>query len=191
MITKRIKELREDKGLTIKALAEELGLNVATLSTYERGTREPSINTIVQLAKYFNVTSDYLLGVSDNKIQENAVIGKELGLSDMSIAKLTEINSEKEQNYIKALNMLIEHEKILHSISNYFYSETSSKSFYLMEKDCLNYVSEGKVYKTKGSKSKGDLTHEQYSDPVMVDNVYLMGIQQTLRNIKENYNKEV
>ena len=191
MITKRIKELREDKGLTIKALAEELGLNVATLSTYERGTREPSINTIIQLAKYFDVTSDYLLGVSDNKTQENAVIGKELGLSDMSISKLTEINAKKEQYYIKALNMLIEHEKILHSISNYFHSETSSKSFYLMEKDCLNYVSEGTVYKTKGSKSKGDLTFEQYSDPVMVDNVYLMGIQQTLRNIKEKYIKEV
>ena len=74
MITKRIKSLREKKGLTLKALAEELGLNVGTLSTYERGTREPSISTIKLLANYFDVTSDYLIGISkiknkDEKIQ--------------------------------------------------------------------------------------------------------------------------
>ena len=190
MITKRIKELREDIGLTIKALAEELGLNVATLSTYERGTREPSINTIIQLAKYFNVTSDYLLGISDNKTQENAVIGKELGLSDMSIAKLTEINSSEELdsiNYIKSVNSLIESEKAVRNISGYF----NSKSFYVLKEDSLDYVSKGTLYTTRGSKSKGDLTFEEYSDPELIEGAYLMTIQRVLRDIKQKYIKEV
>ena len=61
----RIKELREEKGLSQTQLAIELELNQKTLSCYERGKAEPNIKTIKKICKYFNVTAGYLLGIEE------------------------------------------------------------------------------------------------------------------------------
>lgn len=61
-------ELRRDKGLTQKALAEEFNISASTISAYELGERLPSVDTISQYARRFDVTSDYILGLS--RIQE-------------------------------------------------------------------------------------------------------------------------
>lgn len=61
----RIKELREEKGLSQAQLAAELGLNQRTISNYETGILEPNIQTIKKLCKYFNVTADYLLEIME------------------------------------------------------------------------------------------------------------------------------
>jgi len=60
-----LKELRESKGLSQVQLAKELGLNHRTISQYENGTREPDIDTIKKLIKYFNVTAGQLLGTEE------------------------------------------------------------------------------------------------------------------------------
>jgi len=61
----RIRELREEKELTQKQLGKEMGVALNTISNWERGTREPDIATIIKLAEFFEVTTDYLLGVTD------------------------------------------------------------------------------------------------------------------------------
>ena len=61
----RIKELRKEMGLTQTQLAKEVGLNFRSISDYERGRLEPSIQTIRSLCKFFECTSDYLLGITD------------------------------------------------------------------------------------------------------------------------------
>ena len=61
----RLKELREEKGLTQKQLGEMFGLGRRTISVYETGVAEPSIQTIKALCKFFEVTADYLLGIED------------------------------------------------------------------------------------------------------------------------------
>ena len=61
----RLRELREEKGLYQIHLAKELNVSIKTISNWERGTREPDIATIIKLAKFFEVTTDYLLGVTD------------------------------------------------------------------------------------------------------------------------------
>jgi len=61
----RIKELRESKGLSQAGLAKELGLSPNTICQYERGTREPDIQTIIKICKYFDCSSDYLIGLKD------------------------------------------------------------------------------------------------------------------------------
>ena len=61
----RIKELREEKGLSQAKLAKELGVNYRTISNYELEIREPNIQTIEKLCKYFGVSSDYLLGFKE------------------------------------------------------------------------------------------------------------------------------
>ena len=61
----RLKELREEKGLTQKQLAEQLGLNSVTYLRYEKSQREPSLSILADIANYFNVSVDYLLGLKD------------------------------------------------------------------------------------------------------------------------------
>ena len=61
----RLKELRAEKGITQDRLAQETGLSQAALANWENGKRSPSAAVIITLAKYFGVTTDYLLGVTD------------------------------------------------------------------------------------------------------------------------------
>lgn len=57
----RIKELREKSGIKQKDMANELGIGLSTLSQYETGKREPDMQTVIKIAKYFNVSVDYLI----------------------------------------------------------------------------------------------------------------------------------
>ncbi|MDE6676740.1 MAG: helix-turn-helix domain-containing protein [Clostridia bacterium] len=61
----RLKELRKEKGLSQTELAKELEVSQRSVSSWETGFREPDFETLEKIAKYFNVTSDYLLGLSD------------------------------------------------------------------------------------------------------------------------------
>lgn len=73
----RLKELRKEKGLTQKDLAKVLYVNQSAISKYELGTNSPENKFLVQLADYFNVSTDYLLGKSDirtnNKCKEELI----------------------------------------------------------------------------------------------------------------------
>lgn len=62
----RIKGLRAEKGLTQKSLAADLSVTVSTLSHWECNYQEPSSKDILRLAAYFQVSTDYLLGRSDD-----------------------------------------------------------------------------------------------------------------------------
>ena len=65
ILGKRLKELREEKGLTQKQLAEQLNLHSVTYLHYEKSQREPPLAVLVQMAVFFEVTTDYLLGLTD------------------------------------------------------------------------------------------------------------------------------
>ena len=59
-----LKELREDKGLTQRELAPLLGVSTATVSAYEVGIRDPGLDMLVKYARIFNVSTDYILGLT-------------------------------------------------------------------------------------------------------------------------------
>lgn len=63
----RLKELRENKGITQKQLSEETGMSFQSISFYEHGEREPGVKVLISLADYFNVSIDYLVGRSDKR----------------------------------------------------------------------------------------------------------------------------
>lgn len=65
MIGKRIKELRKQKGLTQMQLADELNVEFSNVSKWELGKNDPSKELIAKMAKLFNVSIEYLLGISD------------------------------------------------------------------------------------------------------------------------------
>lgn len=62
----RLRELREDNNLKQKELAEKLLVDQRSLSFYEIGKYEPNIETIKKIALFFNVSVDYLLGLTDD-----------------------------------------------------------------------------------------------------------------------------
>ncbi len=66
MIGERLYELRMDNHLTQHELGEILNVNHHSISSYERDKSEPSDEIKIQIAAYFNVSVDYLLGVTDD-----------------------------------------------------------------------------------------------------------------------------
>ena len=61
----RLKQLRKAKGLSQQRLATDLNTNQNTISRYETGERQPSIDELIRIADYFNVSVDYLLERTD------------------------------------------------------------------------------------------------------------------------------
>lgn len=61
----RLRDLRLNQGLSQKVIADYLGCSTVVYSRYETGSREPSMDTLMRLADYFNVSIDYLTGKSD------------------------------------------------------------------------------------------------------------------------------
>ena len=65
IFAQRIKELRESRGFGIRELAAKLGISHAAISNYESCKRTPDIDTCKLFADFFDVSGDYLLGLSD------------------------------------------------------------------------------------------------------------------------------
>ena len=61
----RVKELRKQKRLSQTELGEVLGLTHKSISTIDSGVRGTTIEKLILLAKFFNVSTDYLLGLKD------------------------------------------------------------------------------------------------------------------------------
>ncbi len=61
----RIKELREDSGLSQTETSEAIGCARSTLANYESGARDPSFEMLLNIASWFGVTTDYLLGLEE------------------------------------------------------------------------------------------------------------------------------
>ena len=80
----RIKDLREDADITQKQLAEFLNIKQNTYSQYENGQRQIPIDALIALARYYRTSTDYLLGLTEQKNHPNADINN-LQLSDTMI----------------------------------------------------------------------------------------------------------
>ncbi len=63
----RLRELREDNNLTQTNLAKELFIDQRSLSFYEIGKYEPNLDTLKRMSLFFNVSTDYILGLTDEK----------------------------------------------------------------------------------------------------------------------------
>lgn len=67
----RLKELRENAGLSQDSLAKQVGVSQSTVGNWEAGTREPNFSTLQRLADFFGVSTDYLLGRDTDKTKNN------------------------------------------------------------------------------------------------------------------------
>ena len=65
---KNLKFLRKSLNITLQQLADELGTSPQVLSRYERGEHQADYNTLAKIARFFNVSIDYLLGTTKDEI---------------------------------------------------------------------------------------------------------------------------
>lgn len=75
MICDTIRALREQTGMSARKFAEEIGIKYTTYYEYETGSREPGSDLIIALAKYHNVTTDYILGIEKSPAPAKAGTG--------------------------------------------------------------------------------------------------------------------
>ena len=103
----RLKDLRGN--MTLREVADEIGITRVALGYYEKGERKPDIEILHRLATYYHVSCDYLLGLSDIKTPDISTkeISKKTGLSEQAIRKLSFYNtSQRFHKCINALNLM-------------------------------------------------------------------------------------
>ena len=90
----RLFDLIKDSGKNLKDLEKEIGVPAASLSCYQNDTREASIGSLYKIARYFNVSADWLLGIHDTRSQDVEIqdISKKTGLSDKAIDMLRRLS---------------------------------------------------------------------------------------------------
>lgn len=99
LVALRIKKLREKRDMTQTELAKRLGITRSSVNAWEMGITVPSTQYIVQLAKLFRVSTDYLLGVEDS--------------ASISVKGLTESD-------IQIVHQLVDHLKEKNSVARSF-----------------------------------------------------------------------
>ncbi|GKT03423.1 helix-turn-helix domain-containing protein [Furfurilactobacillus entadae] len=67
MFPERLKELRTERRLTQEELASKINVSSKTVGAWERGTRKPPVESVSDLGRFFNVSTDYLLGNSTDR----------------------------------------------------------------------------------------------------------------------------
>ena len=103
--------LRREKGITQKQAAEDLGISQALLSHYEKGIRECNLDFVRKAAEYYEVTADYLLGMTDARRQtddffdpnplatDNRILPKTVLRSILALSRQAETDGEAREMF--------------------------------------------------------------------------------------------
>ena len=120
-IHQRLSDLRNGTGKSQKEVADELNIQASVLSRIERGeTKAVSHDLVIKFAEYYNVSTDYLLCISDIRIRRNVEL-EELGLTNKALLQLLQGNVNGD-----ILSRLLEHRyfpQLLDTINSYFTEE--------------------------------------------------------------------
>ena len=106
MVGNKLKELRTQKGYTISQLCKELEMNPNTYAKYERNERDVSTDTLSQLADFYGVTTDYLLGREEPKGED---IFDMLPIDDYSktiVRVYAALNPKERQNFVDTVRKI-------------------------------------------------------------------------------------
>ncbi len=102
---RRIRELREDSDKTQREIAEYLGTPYQYYAVYEKGGSEISFERAIALAKYYNVSLDYIAGLTD--IKQNAAVNRIPDNEQALIDLLDGLTVPEKQQFSELLNALI------------------------------------------------------------------------------------
>ena len=93
---KRIHDLRIDNDMSIKDLADKIGISTRTLARYEEGKNEPTLSVLVKLSQIFNVSIDYIAGTKQFELTDFKEIREDIQNLDRTLEKvISMINKEQ------------------------------------------------------------------------------------------------
>ncbi|WP_432661811.1 helix-turn-helix domain-containing protein [Wukongibacter baidiensis] len=112
----KIRLLRETKKMTHDDLAKLLNVGRSTISNYERNYRKPDIDMLKRIASVFNVTTDYLLGITENpnnKLTDEAnkqLVDEiiEIYIKNGKIKKGEKLTKEQEKKILKEIELFVD-----------------------------------------------------------------------------------
>ena len=96
IFSSRLRDLRKERKIYQREVGDELGVCYTTVSGYESGRNEPSLELLCHLADYFDVSTDYLLGRSNEKniAEERAKAKAYTDLENISLADAFNVINE-------------------------------------------------------------------------------------------------
>jgi len=110
-------ELRQDKGMTQKELGQILCVSPGTISNYENGVHLPDAEKLVELADYFHVTTDYLLGRTTSSISSDLL--QRPVIESKTVADILKIFTRLPHDRQKALALIMSDMEINFMIDAY------------------------------------------------------------------------
>lgn len=202
MFAQRLKELRLEKGLSQQELAEKLNISGKTVSGYENNVSQPNLDLLIEMARLFNVSVDYILGLSNVKTVDSNIkaINEFTGLSEEAIKTLDYFNHISDNNLtvsdfgkpewckrsvMHELNEFLESYSFYEALS-YVYLYRINRDFDLMLED-----TQGEELNNNTSELKEAidyLTRENYIclSPKNAASYYLSRAQQVFVNLTES-----
>ncbi|MGO5027210.1 helix-turn-helix domain-containing protein [Mediterraneibacter faecis] len=106
----KLRELRKGRGLTLNDVGKEIGIKPQTLSNYEKGERSIDIDVLFELAQFYQVSIDYLFGLSGSPTPQRDMFEanelKTVGFSDKAVEQFWECS-----DFVSFFNELVCHEK--------------------------------------------------------------------------------
>ena len=150
VFAKRLRELIESTGVSQAELANSVSVTRQAINSYTLGNTVPNSDVLTDIAKYFDVSSDYLLGLIDIKSNDITVksICEEIGLSDKSVNLLIYLNRIKKLEKEARTLLAKDTNRNLVRESDYFDCESSNKLFSYL--DIINYFTENITYYWNG-----------------------------------------
>lgn len=117
----------KESGVQIRELADKIGIGAGSLSQYQNDFTTASIEALYKIAKYFNVSADYLLGLThvrtgDKDIRE---VCDYTGMSEEAIESI--VQSREDHIFVHTLNYLIESKALISAIAQYYVSFVAEK----------------------------------------------------------------
>ena len=98
----RLKFLRTERGENLEKVAEYLNVSIQTISNYENEKRDMTPDTIIKLAEYFGVSTDYLLGKSDIRNPEKTDLDNlQIGLSTKDYTNISNEQIKQIEDFAK------------------------------------------------------------------------------------------
>jgi len=175
----RLLKLREERNETQQQLADAIGITRQSISRYETNDRTPNIDLVYNIAKHYNVSADYLLGLSDVKSTEQ----------DMKVAcEVTELSEKAALNIKKITSEFFHKEATEVFESNAFYWAM----FHLSS--ALSYAKSASDYADLSEMNDENLkpftVNLQRDEEIKNMRVCLLDVYEKIKTLSENYFKK-
>ena len=178
----RLRGLIESRKTTITALANVLKISRQSVSQYQDGTGQPNVDKLCKIAQHFNVSTDYLVGLSSIPSTNNDTrdICEKTGLSEHTVSRL--MQDDERDKWAEVIDQLVLHPGVLDVLHAYLFFDV----------DYFATVEDGKAsddhrkVMVLGDSAQGKIVPVY---PHMMDSALMLEVQRELSDIRKRLKK--